>query len=163
MTITVEDGTGVEGANSYVSAAEARTYASARGFTFNTNIERYLIKAMDYIEGKRSQFKGAKIDVTYPLQWPRTCVYIDGFAVGEDAIPTELKQAQIRAAMAYQDGIDLMPTNTGAPFATMKKVGPIETRYSSGVRTSGVPTVRELDNLLAPLLRGGSMLSVERA
>lgn len=37
MAIIVEDGTGVTGANSYISLADARTYATNRGFELSAD------------------------------------------------------------------------------------------------------------------------------
>lgn len=166
MTITVETGAGVANANSYVTLAEARTYAKARGVTltaFDDVLEQYLIKAMDYLESLRADYRGIKTDSTYALQWPRYGVYLDGVELDSNVIPTELKNAQVALAMAVQDGVDLMPTQSGDAFVVSEKVGPIETRYSEGVSVSGVPIVRSVEALLAPLLKATGALSTVRA
>ena len=166
MTLTVENGTGVANANSYVDLDDARTFAVARGYAFtdqNKKLEQYLIGAMDYLETFRDRYKGVKTDSTYALQWPRYGVSIDGTAIESNVIPVELVQAQIRLAMALQDGVELMPTSTGSPFVKRRKTGPIETEYSEGIATSGVPIVRTVQALLSPLLEGGSGIRVLRA
>lgn len=166
MTITVETGAGVANANSYITLAEARAYAKARGVTmtaFDDVLEQYLIKAMDYLESLRADYRGIKTDSTYALQWPRYGVYLDGTELASNVIPNELKNAQAQLAMAVQDGVDLMPTQTGDSFVTSEKVGPIETRYSQRINTSGVPIVRAVDAILAPLLKGTGALSTVRA
>lgn len=166
MTLTIEDGTQVANANSYVTLAEARDYAKARGVKltdFDDVLEQELIKAMDYLEAQRDNFKGVKTSSTQPLQWPRCGAYVDGAVVEPTTIPNELKNAQIRIAMEIDAGINPMPTADGSAFVISEKVGQLETKYSEGVATSGVPIMRAVEALLAPLLRGAGGLRVERA
>ena len=58
MTITVETGSGDNAsANSYVSVADFKAYADARGYSYpgtDPACEKLLIKAMDYIEAQRN-------------------------------------------------------------------------------------------------------------
>jgi len=113
MTITVETGSGTNAAaNSYVSVADFQAYADARGYSYSdtdAGCEILLIKAMDYIEARRSRFQGIKTSSTQPLQWPRSWVYIDDYIVENDTIPTELIKAQCELAVAAYT-IDLQPT-----------------------------------------------------
>ena len=165
-SLVVEDGTGVEAASSYVDVVYARAYATARGVTLSATdatLDQYLIKAMDYLESLRDRYKGKKTDPTYSLQWPRTGVTIDSTPIDSDVIPAELKQAQVQLAMAIQAGNDLMPTATGEAFITQDTIGPITTKYSEGVSTSGIPIVRAADALLAPLLNGSNAITTSRA
>ena len=52
MALTVENGTLVANANSYVSAANYTAWADARGFTYPglPELEQKILRAMDYIE-----------------------------------------------------------------------------------------------------------------
>ena len=57
MTLIVETGSIVSGANTYVDLADVRAFASARGITVSTDdttLEQQIIKAMDYVESKRN-------------------------------------------------------------------------------------------------------------
>ena len=50
MALVIEDGSRVAGANSYVTLAEARAFASARGVTLSAvdaTLEPFVIKAFD--------------------------------------------------------------------------------------------------------------------
>ncbi len=113
MTITVETGSGTNAAaNSYVSVADFQAYADARGYSYpdtNAACEKLLIKAVDYIEARRTRFQGIKTSSTQPLQWPREWVFIDDYAINNDTIPTELIRAQCELAVAAYT-IDLQPT-----------------------------------------------------
>lgn len=160
MALIIEDGTGVVGATSYVTVAEARAYASARGVTLSAvdaTVEVLLIKAMDYLESKRASFKGSKL---HYLQWPRSEVVVDGFDVAETTIPTELKNAQCQLAIEYVS-TDPMATSTKAAVKS-ESVGPISVTYaiSDGDRPS--VDMPKVDALLEPLLRTGFGLSTMR-
>lgn len=153
MTITVEDGSIVAGANSYVSLAEARAYATARAKplpTDDTALEALLILSVDYLEAQRARYQGSKVDATQELQFPREGVYIDGVPLDATAIPSILKQAQIRLAMEANAGVDLMPTRSGA-FVKKEEVGPIVTEYSEKVGISVQPEMSAVEALLEPL------------
>lgn len=165
ISIIVEDGSLVNGANSYVNLATARQFALNRGKSLPASDDEAnaaLIRAMDYIEAKRRQFKGVKVSPTQSLQWPRKCVDIDGEDFPENAIPIELKNAQCQLALEAAT-IDLMPTSSGA-FVIREKTGPIETEYSETISTSGSPNMPAVEAFLAPLLSVGSFrLQVARA
>lgn len=166
MTLTVEDGSLVSGADSYISLADARSYCANRGIALSDDdsaAEIQLRRAFDYLELKRAYYKGTKVDPAQLTQWPRTGVVIEGAEIDTVTIPVELKYAQVQYAVAINSGLDLLPTASGDRFVTREKIGQIETEYSSSLATSGIPIVRIADQLLEPLLNTVGMLSVERA
>lgn len=168
MALVIEDGSIVAGANSYVSLAEARAYATARNKplpTDDTALEALLISAMDYLEAQRARFEGSKVSSEQELQYPREGVIIDGIELASTVIPSILKQAQIRLAMEANAGVDLMPTRTGG-FVKKEVVGPIETEYSEKVGVSVEPEMSAVEALLAPLFAPrsvGTFLTTFRA
>lgn len=170
MALTIEDGTGKADATSYVTAAEARAYAAARGVTLDANdavVEPLLVQAMDYLEALI--YKGHR---TFPdvqaLSWPRTCVVIDGVKVpvsGASSIPRQLKAAQMQLSIEASNGIDLMPTTDGR-VVKREKVDVIETEYMTntdlGVGGLPGPSFAKVDALLAGLLATGGMFQTVR-
>lgn len=167
MTIVVEDGSQVSGANSYNSVADFRAYCTARGYTLPTAdaaCEPFLVRAFDWIEAKRTEFKGTKTDVVQPNQWPRTGVWIDN-AVEEDdmfpddAIPVELTHAHCEAAYIASTGISLTPVSSG-PFVKRRKLDVLEMEFSETLNTSGLPLLPSVDALLAPILNDGGDISL---
>lgn len=153
MSIIIEDGSIVAGANSYASLAEARAYATARGKTLpadDTALSALLITSVDYLEAQRARYQGSKVSAEQWLQFPREGVYIDGVPLEATAIPAILKQAQIRLAIEVNSGVDLMPTRSG-PFIKKEEVGPIVTEYSEKVGVSVEPEMTAVEALLAPL------------
>lgn len=153
MPLVIENGSIVADANSYVTVAEARSYATARGKTLpadDTALNALLISAMDYLEAQRARYQGYKVSALQTLQFPRYGVQIDGIDLEATAIPSILKQAQIRLAMEANDGVDLQPTRSGG-FVKKEIVGPIETEYSEKVGVSIEPELTAVEALLAPL------------
>jgi hypothetical protein len=104
MALIVEDGTRVPGANSYVSLADFKAWADARGITYGSDatVEQQILRAMDYIEGLH--FVGFKETETQSLQWPRVNVVIDGFGLDASTIPAELKVSVYEATKVEIDG-----------------------------------------------------------
>lgn len=166
MALTVEDGTGVENANSYVDLAYARAYATQRTLALPADdaaCEALLIKAMDFIESEaRGPYKG---DQTYPgvdnLKWPRTGVYIEDVALDPAKIPATLKKAQCQLAVELQT-LDALPTLAGQ-IVKREKVDVIETEYAIDYKAGQKPPVMtKVDLLLAPLLKKTGALRVVR-
>lgn len=162
-TIIVEDGTGVPNANSYVDVAYARTFADDVGLVFPSDddaLARLLLGSMAYIEAQ--PFQGFASTPTQSLQWPRTGVFVNGYAVPSNTIPIQLKQAQVQAAFMVSEGTDLNPT-IDAGLITKETVGPIETDYSEEYLATydGLPIFSAIVAYLRPLLisKGGYKLS----
>lgn len=160
MALTIEDGSLVAGADSYVSVADARTYAVKMGATFppddddgNAAAEILLREAMSFLESLRSSYQGTKVSRDQDLQFPRVGVEIDGFEVDSDSIPKELIQAQIELAIIAQDQ-DLQPNSDGREIVRAKVEGAVEVQWSE---TGGPPTpvFARAQALLDVLLDGG--------
>jgi len=164
MALIVEDGSLVANADTYVSLAVARAYATKRNLTpvaVDTVLEGYLIQAMDWIESHRDKFKGTLVDSTQALQFPRKNVVIDGFFFSSTAIPQELLDLQSQLVVEIQNGVDLFLTVT-EPFITEEMVGPIRTKFSEksgGVNVNSLPNV---DIFLNVLVKSSSPLEAIR-
>ena len=173
MALVIEDGTGNADATSYVTVAEARQYAQARGVMLPAEedaVEAMLIQAMDYLEAQRGRFQGSK---TFPgvqaLQWPRSGVILDcHYRLGDEEIPVELKKAQMQAALEVAAGLRLMPSSDGR-LVKREKVDVIETEYMTGqdIGAGGTmgPAFPALAALLEPLFEpcgGGFFLKTVR-
>lgn len=156
MALTIEDGSGVAGANSYIDVAAARAYAVTRGLTLpaaDGDVEALLIKSMDFIEAYRGDFQGLKTAATNSLQWPRTGVTLDGYPLAEDAIPQVLKDAQAQLAVDAQNA-DLMPTGTGREVV-MERVDVVQVQYAESGNTNPQPIFTKAEALLKPLFKSG--------
>ncbi len=165
MPLVIEDGSLPLGANSFVTVAEVRAFATLRASTFSATdeaIETAAILAMDYINALRGQFKGSKATVGQSLLFPRVGLTVDGFAVAENAIPQILKDAQAQLAVDALAGTDLQPSGDGREVIR-EKVDVLETEWKPGGGSNPQPALTKARALLAELLKTGGGLLVSRA
>lgn len=167
MSIVVEDGSVVSGANSYVTLEEVESYCEDRGFTAwasasDTDQEAALHRAMDYVESQ--EYKGSKTAYDNPLEWPRVGWFYQAYDINqfrsvlitdyEAYIPPKLKTAVCRAA--YEELIDpgcLQKTLTQEDYLVSQDIaGAISTTYD--VSKSGPAAYVAIDALLKDLLVG---------
>lgn len=106
VTLVLEDGTGISGANSYVSVAEADDILSVNSVQYatwtaltSTEKDTLLVWASDYLDS-HVDWNGYKQVETSGLRWPRNCVYdVDGILVADDIVPLRVKQATAQLAI----------------------------------------------------------------
>jgi hypothetical protein len=165
MSLIVEDGSIVTGANTYASLSYVDTFCSDLGLASwaalgTTSRESAILRGMAYIESL--SFKGVKSDADQPLKWPRDGVYDeDGYAIEDDAIPANLLRAVSRAA--YEEGISPGATQpTRETGIKREKVDVIEVEYftHSGNVTKAFEAI---NGYLAGLLKDGFTVNLVRA
>lgn len=164
MAFVVEDGTGLETANSICDVAFANSYFADRGIAEWTGADSVkqtaLVQATDYIENRFSNlFYGDKKTTVQALSFPR-------INTGLAEIPVSLKRAACEYALRVIAGTKLLPdpeihASGQGLERTRRKVGPIEneTRF----QYQGPGTVRIIlrpypaaDILLKDLIRNSS-------
>lgn len=154
MALTVEDGTGLAAADSYISLADARTWAANYGYTLpadDTEAEVALRKAAQYVD--LQPFKGSRTTSAQALEWPRTGVYCDGNLISYDTIPEQVKQAQTIAAATYGAGVDVRPETYGRQ-TKREKLDVMELEYFQGGSDS-VTITEANDRLRCLVARSG--------
>jgi hypothetical protein len=139
MALVVEDGTGLENADSYVDVAFADAYVAA--YVASTDAwdeldeptkEKKLREAAAWLDGTfGAQFVGIRGSQTQGLEWPRCgAVDVDGFPV--EGVPLAVKRAQVEAAaVAAANPTDSLTPQASAGGATLiksetKVLGPLE-------------------------------------
>lgn len=102
MAITVEDGTGLTTADSFISLVDAAAYHTARGNSAWTGTdtvkEQALVRATSYLEQKYGlKWAGYRKTSTQALSWPRQFVPMPNLLIPEyitdTSVPTEIKNA----------------------------------------------------------------------
>jgi hypothetical protein len=185
MPLVIEDGTGVDGANSYITVDELRTYANDRGVSFPTALmpdtatiavfTPFLIRAADYLETLRDKFRGCPVFAGQSLAWPRQDVWIEYTLQDKTVIPTRIKHAQAELALQQLSGIALQPSQAGqgigaipagpngpitsitGAFIVREKTDVLETEYSETLGTNYAPIMPAVMAFLNPyLFNGGS-------
>ena len=138
MALTVEDGSIVAGADSYIALADAITYASKRGIAptlvaaeaDDATWEQYLRRAFDYIN--KFPFVGSKCprpDDPEPVEWPRFGVWIRNQLINSDIVPLIVRYAQVEIAISLSE--DRQPdADYKEKKLVGKTVGPITKTYS---------------------------------
>lgn len=161
MALTVETGAGLTNADSYISVADADAYHAARGNTdwdaldSTDDKEPALRRATDFLTAEyRNRWQGARMTATQALDWPRSGVYVDGYLLDDDALPTDIANACAELALRSSAN-DLSPDVERLQESV--KVGPIEVKYAAG--SSAATLFRAVQNRLAPYLKGSGMLT----
>ena len=116
MALSIEDGSGVPGATSYVDVAEARAYADARGLSLpaaDADVEIALTTSGDYLFRYEKDYKGARSNFDQRMSFPRYPVYLNNYRIASDEIPESLKVAQILLCIELLACTDLRPDGEG--------------------------------------------------
>ena len=157
MTLIVEDGSIVTGAESYISVADASTYHTARGntawaaLTTDALREAALRRATDYMrQAYRSRWQGYKVNEDQALDWPRYDVVVEGYAIDDEIVPTEIKNACAELALKAATADLLADQSQGV---VREKVGPIEVEYDKSSPQS--TRYKAIDAILSPYLKAG--------
>ena len=165
MALIVEDGTAKDNADSYISLADARIYATSYGLvlpTDDTDAEVALRQGAQYVDLQESCFGGARVSSTQSLSWPRLgAVNAYGFAIAADSIPKQLGYAQVAAAAEYGSGTDVRATDDGLSIAKERVEGAVEVSYFQNGKTGSSVVITKAIDALKPLFYECSNSGVE--
>lgn len=165
MALTVEDGTGVQGAVSYATTAYIDTYWTER--TQDSQAATWAAATTPHKEGAAREatafldaqygayYKGIRKGYVQGLLWPRSDA-LDDAGYPLPAIPEELKKAVAELAVrALSARLSPDAEHENAVKRVKKKVGPIETEteYADGASTAKRYGV--VNGLMAGLVGGG--------
>lgn len=139
------------GTNSYVTAAEAGAYfgasLSAGAWAEVEDRDAALVSAARRLD--QVAWRGRRSDPQQPLAWPRSgAVDADGRPIPADAIPDNVKRAQMELALAMSR--EDLTADTGLEAFESVKVGPLDVKLRDGRPAGSLPehVLREI----APLL-----------
>jgi len=103
LTLTLEDGTGLAGSNSFASAAEGDAYhesviyAAAWDAADTAAKEQALVMATRLLD-RKTTWKGTRVKSTQALAWPREDVECDDFEIPSNIVPVPVKDATAELA-----------------------------------------------------------------
>ena len=167
MAVTVEDGSIVAGADSYVTRAEYIAHALTLGVTVADTeaADVELVKAGLFIGSHEDSLKGSLTNRDQPMAFPRSGLVLEGFSWGSDEIPRQVKLCQLALALDVNEGIDLYnpPVNPNRATSMEKVDGAVEVQYfgTGGNKVGRTSSAQALLNTL--LYRSGLTLVMERA
>lgn len=127
MALIIEDGTIVDGANSFATAAELVIYADDYGLSIPaTTAEQERLLRRAALQMQALSWKGEIVSAAQSLSWPRMNVYI----APANAIPNAVKQGQMAlAAEIYED--DQTPATSEKGPIVSETVGPLSVTYGA--------------------------------
>jgi hypothetical protein len=132
MTIIIEDGTIVEGANSYVTAVEFIAYADDLGIEIIGDVNPVLIESAQYIASFEGRLKGSLVSREQYLSYPRSDLVLEGFEWNDDEIPRQVKLCQMALALDLAEGIDLYnpPQSESVGIKSERVEGAVAVEYA---------------------------------
>lgn len=169
--LVVEDGSGLDNANTYASIADGDTYhALFNNETWTDAISdekaTALVNATQYLD-LRWEFVGEPVTPSDPntagqaLKWPRTnggsnIFDLRGNEIGDEEVPFQIVNATLEYALVYLTSGRLLPSpsvpDDAGRFVTLKreKLGPLEeeTRFSDTRSTGILRRYAQADRLL---------------
>lgn len=147
----VETGTGSSTANSYVSVQYFTDFWATRGRAFpdsTETVQAWLIESTEYVDSQY-QYLGTWANVDQSLEWPRTGAYRRNQYIGNDEIPTDLKDSVCQLAGEVKRRNGLLPIDDGVKSS---RVGPVSMQYATGASRVTYPAA---DRALRYLIRDG--------
>jgi hypothetical protein len=173
MTLIVEDGSIVSGAESYISAADADTYFANRNNSvwsaLSTQVvkESYLRLATDYmLQAYHLSWDGYRYNVNQPLDWPRVWVTIWDVASGYGPYPNYIAPTVVPKLVQYACA-ELAIRASSAQLAPdiserekVVKVGSIQVEYDMNAPV--FTTYRAVDMMLKQFFKNGGSSSMAK-
>lgn len=158
MSLTVETGQIIEGADSYISLADARALAANYGLELpadDTDAEVALRNGATYVSLSETQMCGRRVSAEQSLAYPRTGVTLNGFPVANNIIPKQVILAQVIAAVTYGAGTDVRANSDGRSVQTERVEGAVTVTYFNNGNSGTTTAITAADDALRPLLCGG--------
>jgi len=159
LTLIVEDGSIVTGANTYISLADAESYMEGRLHTTtwddaaDPNKNAALVQATRIL-GRYVNWLGWPTDTDQALAWPRWGICYDGvrywqctgqylpvedtYSFSSDEIPQEIKDAQCELAL-HLLGSDTQAVPDTAGFRSIEVEGAVSLEIDKKDRTAMIP------------------------
>jgi hypothetical protein len=126
LFILVEDGSIVEGANTYVDPDgdvandyfDAHLYAGAWTSASMDSKTKAVIMATRYVDDL-IKWKGSKVDADQPRSWPRKDVYLENRYLANDTIPLDIQIGVCETALAFLTGDRISDTAASAGISSI--------------------------------------------
>lgn len=165
MSLIVETGALVSGANSYVSRTDYITYAASFGVTIanDSAADVELLKAAQFIDQHEANLKGDKVTRDQSMGFPRTGIMIENWYWSSTEIPRNVILCQMQTALDIHAGFD--PYNPAVNPNMIKKrarvEGAVDVTYAvsdgNGQKLSRTSTA---DALLNSLLNRSGLFNI---
>ena len=154
--LTVEDGSVVAGADSFISLVDARALAAKYGWTLpadDTAAEVSLRNGVQYVDLQEPRFNGSRVSAEQTLSWPRTgATNSFGYEIPSDSIPAQAQCAQVAAAAEYGAGTDVRVSSDGKNVQSQEVVGAVKRSFFNNGKSSATVQITRALDCLKPLM-----------
>ena len=157
MALVVETGAVVPGADSYIDLVDARALAAKYGKELpadDTAAEAALRNGALYLGLYESAMCGQRVSAGQSLSYPRRAVFLYGFPVASDSIPSQVITAQVMAAVEYGDGTNVRASSDGRVTSMERVEDAVTVEYFNNGATGATTTITAALDALRPLLCG---------
>lgn len=159
LTLIVETGDIITGANTYISLADAETYFEGRVNVTTWDAATDATKNAALVQAARIldtyvTWVGWLTDTDQPMKWPRAGIYYDGyggyygsydlllstsvFSIADNEIPAEVKDAQCELALVLlKKDTQSLPATLG--FKSIAVAGTVDLEIDKRDRVSEIP------------------------
>lgn len=153
MALVVEDGTGLDQADSYISIEQADVYMATMGHdawvtAVQADKEKALRQATQYVDS-RYRYKNQPLKPEQSLEWPRV-----GIPWPVKRVLDATCELAVRA-LAASLYADVAPTDA----VKSETIGPIKTEYQE-TQNGGQVQYALVDDLLRPLVATGQLTGI---
>ena len=170
MALTVEDGTGLSGADAYISVADVTAYLASYNpsttWTALSSGDQEIIvrRKTQEIDGLfAGQWPGVIKSTTQALAWPRSHAYdAYGRQIGLAEVPTLIEWAVAEACKLAADGYELTPdrlTTDRAKSRELVKIGSLTFEDEWGEAGQGRDRYDRFDTIMGQILGAGAARS----
>lgn len=132
MSLVIENGSIVDGAESFATAAELVTYSANFGRTIpaDTAAQESLLRRAA-LQMSAMNWKGGLVSELQTLSWPRVDVYRENWLVPSNSIPAQIKAGQMALATeVYADDLN-PPEQKNGPVTEERVEGAVDVKYGS--------------------------------
>lgn len=153
MALIVEDGTGLADADSYISLADARTYAENYGYSLPaTDPEAEILIRQGTLDVDANEMKGSKLLDTQSLSVPRVDVYCDGYLKDIDYQLLVAGRASVIYASARFGGASVRGIDNGKEVKLEEVPNAVKREFFESGSTGATVTVTEAEDMLKCLV-----------
>lgn len=165
MALVKENGSQIDGANSFANESDFDAYCDDRGITpASGDVEAALVRSTQAIEGMyRGRWSGTKTSSDQALSWPRSgATDEDGNTIDDDQIPAVLVQAVCEGAIReLAKAGKLTPDLPRGGAIQSVQAGSVGVTYSE--YAPGTTTFTAIENLLRGLVGSYGVTRLVRA
>lgn len=153
MALIVEPGTGEPDSDSYISLADARTYAENYGLTLpDDDTEADVLLRLAAQDVDTNNFKGQKLNPLQGLDFPRTGVECNGLEVEISKQLLQAGRAQVYYADARASGVVPTGNDNGKEVKLNEVTGAVKQEFFQSYNTSDSVTITQAVNQLDCLI-----------